>query len=156
MKKRTRRNTTWKSAERRVGALIGLPAGKQREGPTGLFDCISGEELKVDGNLLGVEVKYKGEVPDWLYKALDQADEHAEAVLDDDACEIDPVVVIVPHHASDADFICALRFTDYIKLRTEAAEAQQQLAIRAEKLSKLAGKCLRSVGNPLQGADGED
>ncbi|MCK5558586.1 MAG: hypothetical protein KAJ01_09415 [Candidatus Hydrogenedentes bacterium] len=124
----------WKSAERRVGGMMGLPAGHQREGPTGLFDCVSTEGLTVHGRHLGVEVKYRKTVPDWLWMAISQADQNAQKVLmkslntgDGTAMNLDPIVVIVPHHSEEPEFLCALRFVDYLRLRAECDSAQREL-----------------------------
>lgn len=139
---------SWKRAERRVGGMMGLPKGHQREGPTGLFDCVSSEGLTVDGKFLGVEVKYRKDIPDWLSGAISQADKHAEEVesrydeVRRQHIKIDPVVVIVPHLAEEAEFLCALRFTDYIALRAAADRAQREAkttnwsAIAREELKK--------------------
>lgn len=98
-------NKTWKTAERRVGKMI----GSTREGPTGEtgFDLIS-EDLG-----LGVEVKYRKKLPKWLWDFVLQAEDAGAGT------ELDPVVVMVEKGKQEGDFLCVLRFRDYVRLRKD-------------------------------------
>lgn len=97
----------WKRLERRVGAMIGLPRGEQREGPTGK----SG--LDVQNEEIGVQVKRRKRLPRLLVDALENAErcstpkQHAVAVFSE-------------HGWKDKELIVAMRLRDYLLLRNAA------------------------------------
>jgi hypothetical protein len=101
---------SWKMFEQRVGEMMGLPKGKQREGPTGKTG------LDVQTRTLGVQCKYGKQVPQLLISALENAEKCCESMRD----ERDPVAVFGRPGWRKHQFIVALRFDDYLELRRHA------------------------------------
>lgn len=109
---------TWKNIEAKVAKMVGA----QRVGARGdtSFDVVGGPDWDVDGCPLGIEVKYRHTVPGYLKSYLQQAEQHREKTLPN----ADPVVVLVENGMRRKDFMCLLRFEDYLRLRKW--EAQQR------------------------------
>ncbi len=107
---------TWKRFERKVGELIGLPKGRQREGPTGVsgLDCQTAD--------LGVQCKYREVLPPLLVDALENAEMCARPcnAIDMDVGQ-DAVAVFTQKGWSPDQYIVALRFVDYLELRDRAS-----------------------------------
>ncbi len=112
--------TTWKSIELKIGEMLGLTGKDRREGATGdtTFDCVGGDDLKVLDRLLGVEVKYRKRLPQWLTGGLKQALRHQETLLT--PCH--PILVLVERGAKREDILCVLPLQEYLVLRKLAAK----------------------------------
>lgn len=97
---------SWKRFERKVGEMLGLPKGRQREGPTGR----SGLDCRTDD--LGVQCKYRAVLPPLLVEALENAEMCAE-----DESSMDAVAVFTQKGWSPDQYIVALRFADYLEMK---------------------------------------
>ena len=133
-------DTPWKAFERRVGKILGLPRGKQREGPLGLmgFDSIGPRSLDVFRHRLGVESKHtKGELPKWLIDTLEQARQARKFHVDEEVMDqtmpplehhdYDPICVFGDAGRRDEDILCVLSLVDYVSLRKKAAAWEEDL-----------------------------
>ena len=131
----------WKVFERRIGKILGLPRGKQREGPLGLmgFDSIGPRSLDVLLHRLGVEAKHtKGELPKWLIDTLEQARQARKFHVDEEVIDhtmpplehfdYDPICVFGDAGRKDEDILCVLSLTDYVSLRKKAAAWEEDLS----------------------------
>jgi len=108
-------NTTWKNCERRVAERV----GSKREGPKGesTYDVIASDEFTVDGRKLGIEVKYRRSVPQWLVDFLKQAVKHQKHAEEDLGILTDPIVVLAPAQASADNMTVMMRLGDYLTQR---------------------------------------
>ena len=118
-------DTAWKKFERKIGEMLGLPQGQQREGPTGMlgFDVIAPYQWDLQGSHLGVECKHtKDEIPKWLTSAVEQSERHkAFHELEADDEKYDPLLVVGQGGMKKEEILCVLRFGSYLRLRGRAA-----------------------------------
>jgi hypothetical protein len=91
---------------------MGLPKGRQREGPTG----VSGLDCQTED--LGVQCKYRAKLPPLLVEALENAEMCARPGNPFDGwTQQDAVAVFTEKGWSPDQYIVALRFVDYLELR---------------------------------------
>jgi len=119
--------TTWKAIELKVGEMLGLSGKYRREGATGdtTFDCVGGDDLKVLDKHLGVEVKYRKRLPQWLIGAGQQALQHKETLQE----PCDSVVVLVERGAKREDILCVLPLYEYLELRKLASKTSGRIEL---------------------------
>lgn len=105
----------WKKFERAVGDMMGLPKGKQREGPTGA----GGLDVVSRPLSMGVQCKYRKKLPPLLVEALKNAEMHA-------GFNQRGVAVFTEKGWSRHHYIVALRFEDLLQLIQDAGEARSE------------------------------
>jgi hypothetical protein len=95
----------WKSIERKVAAFLGeerVPvSGRQR-----------GYAPDIRHKVFSIEVKHRQEFPDWMFDALEQAE---QSKLDGQI----PLVILHQKGQSIPDCLCVLKLSDIIKLTKE-------------------------------------
>lgn len=110
---------TWKAIERKVGEMLGLPKGSQRVGARGdsSFDVVA--PILFDGRELGVEVKYRKEMPSYLFEWMDQAQEHRLMVKSYGcfASLPDAILVLVGYRRKKREYLAVLPLEEYVRLR---------------------------------------
>jgi hypothetical protein len=119
-------NTVWKSAERRVLALF----DGTREGPTGEtgYDGFSGARFKLRAfGKLGVEIKYRAQLPTWLREAVRQADDSQAKTLAEQGEMTTPCVVLVPKNTQAEDCLLVIRVGTFAAQRAAAVDNERKL-----------------------------
>ncbi len=116
-------DTTWKATERRVAKRV----GSTREGATGdsTYDVIAGEDYTVDDHKLGIEVKYRKSVPQWLVNMIQQAWKHQRHAWKELGIHTDPIVVLAPAQSPVENMVVMMRFGDYLNLRKRLAMQEE-------------------------------
>lgn len=113
----------WKVVERRVGEILGLPRGSQRVGARGdsSFDVIA--PIEVDGRQLGVEVKYRRAIPEWIFDAVAQAMGHKKTVDEPH----DAIVVLAGYRKTKRQYLALLPLDDYVEIRRKASQCPRKI-----------------------------
>lgn len=135
----------WKQFERKIGALLGLPKGKQRTGPTGMegFDVIAPPAYTLVRHQLGIECKYQRDGwPKWLMDTVEQCRDHVDfhqdqsvsidlnskaAQVDGEQEWFDWVIALGYKGAKKDEILAVLPMEQYLRIRKDLVACRRDL-----------------------------